>query len=303
MIENHYPIFGLSLDLSKTRIDSGREIGAGQLAKSLLELVKKRQLLGGPTFINERIIGRLRLLNRNFDHPDLGAEGTLETVEASLLPFADQIVAPEPFRERWEPFYISELIQDVQYLRQQGMNTLDHWWLAHGGMKHRQNMTDDEIRYLLNEHYRRVQIAYTEVVQESFGQLAHKLWHFPLHPARWNLTIVPSNRHSGIPTIYFSWLPTEKWSDAGADVKFSESPPQWDFETEWANTVSALKSLDRPTDRGLGSGFCQLPIFDGSNMNGLFDGETSVMRKVAAMLTEDIKKLFKELPASHSIGF
>jgi hypothetical protein len=152
MIENHYPIFGLNLNLSKTRIDIGREIGARQLAKSLLKLVKTRQLMGGPTFINERVIGRLRLLNNNFGHPDFGAEGTLETIEASLLPFMDQVVAPEPFCERWEPFVISELIQDLQYLQRQGMTTLDQWWLAHGGMKHRQDMTDDEICYLLNEH-------------------------------------------------------------------------------------------------------------------------------------------------------
>ncbi len=302
LVENHYPIYSCDLKLSGTRIDSGRELGAARLYEGIVRLIKKHNLVGGDIFINERLIGRLRLLNKNFGHPDFGPNDSLDTIEASLSPFVDQIAVPEPFRERWEPFYISELIQDIKYLRQTGMTTLDQWWLKHGGMKHRSDMSDDEISFLLNEHYRRVQLAYVEVVNKNFGQLAHMLGHFPSLPGQWDLVITRSNRLSGIPAIHFRWLPAEKWDDAGANVAFSEGPPNWDMEADYTMIVSRLVSLGRPTDRGIVSGFRQMPQFDGNHWLGSFDGETSVMREVTDMLLEDIKALFKEVPTSLLIG-
>lgn len=292
MIENHWPFYGCNLEIMGQRNVNGREIGAGHLRESLLKLVKMHKLVGGPNFINERAIGRLRLLKENFGHLGLGAEGTLESIETSLFPFSDQVVALGPFIERWETFSIRELIQDIKHLRQQGMITLDQWWLVHGGMEHSKDMTEENIRFLLNEHYRRVQLAYSEVATKSFGQLAQHLSILPLLPVRWNLRVLRSRFPST--AVYFSWFPTEKWEEAGADVEFSDSPPNWNFETDWSIIVSRLSLLGRPTDRGMGIGFRPLPLFDGNHQNGLFDGETSVMREVTDLLVGDIKKLFKE---------
>ena len=221
----------VNLELAGLRLDSGRIVGAGRLLSALRAVLSARKLRGGCVFTNDLVAGRLRLLEERFGH-NVDWE-TLASIEASLLPIANQDALPLRFRDQWQPFAITELIDDVRKLRQFGAHTVERWWMAHGDLDESLKTEHDEIRYLLNEHYRRLQLAYSEVASLSFGKLVHKLRIFPLLPVRWNLTVV---RHmpTGRFTVFPRWTPVIKdWSAAScADVTFSERPPSFDYEAE-----------------------------------------------------------------------
>ena len=58
---------GVNLDLSHYRIDSARVLGMTLVRDTILEAIKYQQLRGGPTWAEERLIGRIRYLaERNY---------------------------------------------------------------------------------------------------------------------------------------------------------------------------------------------------------------------------------------------
>jgi hypothetical protein len=43
-----------------------------------------------------------------------------------------------------------------------------------------------------------------------------------------------------------------------------------------------------------------MPNFNGHSLAGYFDGETTVLRELCELITNDIKNLFSELPSCYS---
>jgi hypothetical protein len=138
---------------------------------------------------------------------------------------------------------------------------------------------------------------YAEVVKASFPHMAGDAIHFPILPIRWKLTVVRRDRHEGLSTIGFNWIPVESWDDAGADVAFSDKLPGEipDFEAVRA----ALAKLGRPSARLPGLlGWTLQQQYDGHTLSGHFNGMTPVVSEVCSWLNDDLKHLFKGLPAS-----
>lgn len=283
----------VNLNLSHFRLDSGRLLGAELLSETIMEMVKHQRVNGGPVWAAERLIGRVRYLAQMYDFP-IALDASLDAIEAVLQPLLGQWVLPNRFLSE-ESFSIRSLLDDVAALRAASISALDPWWLRLGWDETAFSQTDDVIARVLNEHYRRAQLAYSEVVVTTFSELIRSMGFYSVLPLRWHLTVVRREPPSRGATIYYKMLPVASWESAGAAVQFSGGGPGlMDFE----EFRSELAKLGRSKSMFFGhGGFTQLPQFDGRQWTGHFDGATTVVHEVCSMLKNELERLFSAIPS------
>lgn len=291
-----FTTYFVNLKLSEYRLDSGRLLGAKHLKEGLQNVIKKRSLKGGVVWANERLCGRLRYLEQKYSIPFAATED-LNAVTKLLKPHEDKMVVPLYLGESLM-FPIKALLDDITYLQGYGQTSLDLWWKQLGWKNYPAEVSDEILQKLLDEHFRRTQLAYAEVVKNSFNEVADLFGFYAALPVRWNLVVV---RRIGDPvlggSIYHRWLPVPSWDTAGADCTFSDIPPDRFFSDDFSELDNALANLGRAKGRRCTrGGFKPMPSFDGNHLLGGFDGETTVMRSVCELIQGDIERLFSKLP-------
>jgi len=285
---------GVDLELSRYRIDSARLLGMTLLRDAVLETVKSQQMKGGPKLAAERLIGRVRYLARKFGVP-INLTDSLETLDELLRPHAKEWIVDGPLFGD-ERFSVQSLLEDIATLRVAGKIGLDPWWLRLGWDDGAMLQDEEVISRVLDEEYRRVQLVFAEVVQNTFASIAHQMGSFTRLPIRWKLTVIRRDQTVGTSTIYFHWVPVATWNDAGADVVFTDRPAP---PRDWKETRDELARLGRPNSRvGYFAGFTQMSSYDGRQWAGYFDGATPVMHEVCSLLKYEIDHLFEALPHS-----
>jgi hypothetical protein len=285
----------VNLDLSHYRIDSARLLGMTLLRDTLEEVVKHLDVIGGPAWAAERLIGRIRYLAESHG-VDVKLTDDLDKLDALLKPLANSWIDGGVFFGN-ERFSIQSLLDDIAALRAAGVTALDPWWSRLGWDDNAFMVDEDVYRRVLDEEHRRVQKVYAEIVQASFPGMAAEMIYFPILPIRWKLTVLRRDRREGLSTVYFNWLPVESWQDAGADVSFTDqglsTMPDWEVARE------ALVKLGRPdTHIPAYAGWTLHPPYDGTMLNGHFSGTTPVTNEVCSWLQDDLKHLFEGLPYS-----
>jgi hypothetical protein len=269
-------------------------LGANLLSETVLATVRHQRLKGGNVWIAERLIGRARYLANRYEFP-IALDASLDEVEAVLKPLRDQWVVPSGFDSE-ESFSIQALLDDVAALRAASVANLDPWWIRLGWSETTFSQQDDVIARVLNEHYRRVQLAYSEVVATTFPELARKMGFYTALPLRWDLSVVHRDPPSRAATIFYKMLPVGSWEEAGADVRFADHGPGFADVDEFR---IALAKLGRAASIFYGhSGFTQLPDFDGRQWAGNFDGATTVVHEVCSMLKDELTGLLSAIPFS-----
>jgi hypothetical protein len=287
---------GVNLDLSRYRIDSARLLGMTLLRDAVLETVKHLRMKGGAGWAAERLIGRVRHLIEKHNVA-INLTDSLDTLDMILRPHADAWVEDGVFSGQ-ERFSIRSLLEDIETLRMTGKSELDLWWLRLGWDDGATIQDEEVIRRVLDEEYRRVQLVFAEVVQNTFPSTARQMSSFTRLPIRWNLTVIRRDRTVGTSTVYFYWLPVATWNDAGADVAFADRGVPL---PDWKGALDELARLNRPNSRiARFGGFTQMSFYDGRQWNGYFDGATSVTHEVCSLLEDELKHLFEALP--HSDG-
>lgn len=293
--------YGKSLVAMGLRLDSGRLVGMGHVREGLLELVKERRLDGGVTWAEERTLGRLRHLVREYDLPYVSGM-SLEQTRDLLIPAAGQWVMPGAFRSG-QTFAIDDLVAEIEVLVEQGRTHLEPWWAGADAV----DLTTPEGRARLGElldvHHRRMQLAYREVVETSFPLLAGKLPLYQVMPVRYEIEVEFHDRR-GYPseTLQWRWVPVATFDDVGATITFpSELSDIWSRAASDAyrqRIDEALARYGRPApDRQYTFGQKGVPDFDNDfPEHGGQVNETSVVRAAATRIAEDLKHLFSELP-------
>jgi hypothetical protein len=277
-----------NLRLSRMRTDNARLIASIDTAKAVTEAVKNRALNGGPAWTAEVVVSRLRGLQQgtSTDMTAMPLRELRELLETS----ENQELHPSNSRRS---ISVVDLIAHIDTLIVHGLKKFDLWWKD--GIGHR-NIDDTTIAKLLDEHFRRSQIAYREVVEESFQAVRLELRHYPMLPLRWSLTIVNDPEFPNRRSMHYHFRPVKEWVEAGADVQFSgRPPPRIDSRRHWEENGARLRAYGRKVGTSHGVyGMRQLPSFSGHSSRG-YEGETSVVSEVCNMLEEDLKTIFEPL--------
>lgn len=282
-----------NLKLSGYRLDSGRLLGAKHLKENLFKIIANRRLKGDKTWASERLIGRLRYMEKEYRIP-LDELETLESLKNFLKPDADKFVSSDSF-SKLPNFPIKELLDDISILQGYGQNTLDFWWIRLG-WKSAIDISDNVMKKLLDEHFRRLQLVYKEIIENSFKTVSDQFGFYWALPVRWDCAVVKSYPS---PWLNEKWFPVSSWNEIGADTEFSESKPERFNWNGFSEIQNALLSLSRTKCNSFYWGCAGLmPRFDGYNLLGRYDGETTVVRSVCKLIERDIKRLFDNLPSS-----
>jgi hypothetical protein len=283
---------GVNLELSNMRLDSGRLLGTTLLGKTILAIVKQQQLKGGPVWAADRLIGRVRYLAKTCGFP-IALDASLDTVAATLMPHRDQLVYVGSLSDGIS-FSIQSLFDDIEALRAASVHALDPWWHRLGWDNTAPSQNEEVIIHVLNEHYRRVQVAYAEIINTTFSGHAKEMSFYTAVPVRWDLTVRRGAAPSSQDTIYYSIFPVASWEEAGAVTQFSDSPPDFlDFE----KVRKRLAELGRSTSNfGARTGGRRFFRFDGRQWTGRFDGATTVVHEVCEILKDELTRLFSVIP-------
>ncbi|HSC88600.1 MAG TPA: hypothetical protein VLC09_15060, partial [Polyangiaceae bacterium] len=259
------------------RTDEGMRLGMTDLRKALKKLVDHQLLDGGPIWTEELAIGRLRLLEKQTGFPFR---------ERPISELCDDLATREGSTDTTS---IDEIVALLERLRSTGHERpLDLWWDATTP-----TMTNDEAKvWRIGEHFRRLQLAYAEVVEHSLGTLKASLATFPALPVRYNLLLVQSQANT-MERLFHDASPAQTWEGAGADVSFAAEPPDrlpWDTSSERRArfTRAGRHAPHLPW-------YSPPPMFGMCSLRGTFDGGTSVTREVTDLLRWDLEKLFAPL--------
>lgn len=293
-------LYGHNMRYSGYGPEAGRILGVDRLKDALESLLKRRDLRGGPIWIEERVFGRLRHLAQRYGF--VNPTGLLQDALDALVPQANSWVAGSAFRSGQE-FSIGDLCDDVLWLIQQGKARVDPWWKDLVSLDLHTDDGQREFSDALNEYHRRRQLAYREIVEESFPALSSYLRNFRMMPMRMEIEVEFHTRrgYEDIALHDRRW-PVEDYRDGGADVKFPKTLT--DHHSEEAiryyvsQTDSLLVSFGRFfPERVITWGGSMVPDFLGQDttFNGLPD-ESAVVRGAMKWLEEDIKYLFSEMP-------
>jgi hypothetical protein len=278
---------GVDLDLSHYRIDSARMLGMRLVRDEILEAIKHQQLKGDPTWAEERLIGRIRYLAEG-NYLNIRLTDNLIALEDILKPHAGAWLQERAFLSG-ERFSIQSLLDDIAILREAGRSHLDQWWLRLGWNSEATFQTDDAICRVLDENFRRTQVVYTEIVQNTFRAIAKELGFFAQLPIRGKFYVARRTGEIEGSSLYYRWVPARSWRDVGADVTITDR--------DQAQRAS-LDSPDPNSDTYRAGSMLLLPTFDGRQWNGHFDGATTVTHEVCSLLTDEINGLFEALASS-----
>jgi Type I restriction enzyme R protein N terminus (HSDR_N) len=288
---------GVNLDLAQYRIDSGRLLGMTLLQEMINEAITQQQMKGGTTWAAERLLGRVHYLVEELG-VDLTITDDFDKLDAFLRPRADQWVDNSSF-SRGVRFSIKSLMDDIATLRAAGQTALDPWWVRLGWDNHSPTQTDETVRQILNEEYRRIQIVYREIAEVTFPIIINPESYFAALPLRWSFTVAEGGRLPGYRSATWRSSPVASWDEAGCDVTFGDES-SIASELDWVAIQDALSGLGRARahiPRFTGS-MAFLPRYDGTQWSGYFDGATPVTHQVCEWLKDEIKRLFRALPGS-----
>jgi hypothetical protein len=264
------------------------------LRDTILQAVKQQELRGGPTWAEERLIGRVTFLARELGAP-IGYTDSLDVLEAHLKPHADEYVrAGAGFGP--ETFSIKSLLDDIAALRAAKKHNLDPWWIRLGWNQTEGPPDDQSIQRVLDEHYRRLQRVYAEIVTNTFPTFKEVLGFYTSLPVRWKLTVLRPDSSPRIVRVFYRWFPVASWEDAGADVAFSNLAPGISDDLEVREALISMKRLTAHSS--IWAGFREMPPYDGTQWNGRFDGATPVTHDMCQLLEDEIKHMFSALPAN-----
>jgi len=284
----------LHLGRSGYRLDSGRLLGAAQLRDTLLKLIENQEVEGGISWITERLIGRIWHLQRAHGF-EIHETDALEALEETLDARAEQWVPYGDHSRDW--FSVDAMLRDIRTLRDAGMERLDLWWRECGWTVNAGSQTKEVIERVMAEYFRRRQIYLKEVVERSFPLLATKLSSYTSLPERWDIMLTPHLRAFPGFQMHASWLPAASWEEAGANVRFADTPPAWRGDN---GLRKALQRLGRPASRYTIGWNGPLPSFEGQWWDGRFSNTTALVREVCSILKKDFEYLFSALP-SHEL--
>lgn len=270
--------------------DNARALGVSKLREALASVIRDRRLEGGPLWWNERLLGRLRYAAQSWK------------IDIPLdMNFKALIQLLQPKSDKWVRFYIgdrsfrvSELLDDIERLREHGWRSADPWWEHLGGEPILHDADPSHTRLLLDEYSRRSQQVLSELVEHSFPRLSPSLNFYQAMPVRHTLHVhdIP-NYGFGMSMV---WFPVADWQFAGADVSFEEEQNVFLDQERYEKVMHELRRLGRTGCTTVDSRSGALPRFDGSHRNRRFDGETAVLRNSLELLVADLDGLFDRLP-------
>jgi hypothetical protein len=282
---------GINLAPSVLRLDSGRLLGMQLIKRELLESARQRTLCGRLSWSRERIASRVHyMLHQGL----LPIEATnIAWLRNTLGPHASAYVSITPFGRDY--FSIQSVFDDIATLEDAGDTTIDFWWQRLGWSPSLQN-SEDTISGLLAECYRRAQLIYAELVEESFAQIINHLGFYNCLPVRWTIDV-----HQGDHRRWanYNWMPVRTWNEADAEVRFPTEPRNLDLRDQFDKISAEFGRIGRSikgTTISLSNGI--LPRFDGHSQFGVFDGETPAIRLSCEWIKRDLDDLFRDLPVS-----
>lgn len=294
--------YGRSLRRAGFGFDAGRFFGVAHVRDALQELIKQRNLPGGPVWTEELTIGRLRHLQREYEVPitwpaDVGA------VVDFLRPHREFRLVAGGF-SGGQTFAISELIDDLGYLANEGVAHLTPWWDVAKEPDLQTQEGRASFSRALDTYHRRRQIAYREVAEGSMPRVVPLLRTLRTMPFRFEIEVEVHDRrgHADIALHHRRW-PVRSYDEAGADVSFpgilSDMKSDESVDAYVRRTEELLERFGRSfPERRVVWGQTRAPDFDGHN---LFPedqpDESAVVRGAMRWLLEDIKDLFSELPS------
>ena len=171
------------------------------LKEALFDVIKHRRLNGGLVWTRERLLSRIRYLEieHKFPFQDVTAlaeiRRVLEAQENARTGRGAFFHGPQ--------FSIRDVLDDVAGLEAVGECEVKPWWTEAGAKIAEYNLSDEALTVILDEHYRRAQQAYDEVVRSSFAKIADGLGFHSVLPVRWHITVirrVPHDKDLGIAT-------------------------------------------------------------------------------------------------------
>lgn len=287
-----------NLKLAEVGQDGGRYMAACAVRDALTEVILRRTFRGGAVLANERALGRLRKLNREYGWP-LAPDDSLPAILDRLLPHADKFVSQSPWRSDSD-FTIQSVIDDLNTLVRAGHKTLDWWWLPFGSNEQEIFTDPTQAKAYLRAHYSRVTALYAEIVRASFGRVATAFPFFNAMPFRWEILIKSQPSAMSSHHIRWQWMPVANESEAEPLCFFENETPEGLFNAE--SLRSRLRAELARFDRHLGDNYVfggsgGFPGPDASSLNRQNATETSAMAKAAEMIANDVKALFRELPS------
>ncbi|MDX8357753.1 NACHT domain-containing protein [Sphingopyxis terrae] len=271
------------------RADGGRLLGFARLVKEIRALVKKRWLIGGTEFANERLIARLHFLQEAYDFPLAGVAG-FDEIETMLEPHREQFAGNNFGSET--AFYIAEMFDDIAQLRAASRTAVERWWLQYGPFSLEE---PENAKRLVAEYWTRAQRIYAEIAEHSFPRLRAELAQYCALPLRYEVRLCMSKHHGA--SWHYRWLPVATWPEAGADVEISDERLSVGDEGFRERAQIAFARLRRPGIVALSSGMSGVPDFSGYDWKGLFDGETPPFRLAFEMLKHDLNRLVERAPS------
>ncbi len=266
---------------------NARQVGASDLATQLKEIIKARLLKGGLTWWNDRLVGFLRLLA---DKAGLTAPDELTELRKILLPHAGERIETRNgiFREA---IGITEILAAVASLESEGEESVNRW-PDRFGLTSAETLPNAALAALLDEHFRRLQLIYKEIVDVNFPELRHQLSFYGALPVRYQAWVAPGE--FGSMRLAYTWMPVIDWTMAGADVSFGGE--DIDVLDSWQATKKRLDALGRNFRSGSYMGRSILPTFSGaSSFRGRPD-DTSALADACGKVSSEIGEIFNKLP-------
>ncbi len=283
----------LNLELLGLRLDSGRQLGTRLLCETILKIVKQQDVNGGAIWAAERLLGRVRYLVERCGFP-IALNASLDSVETLLSPDRGKTVLSNDYRNE-SLFSINSMLDDIQTMRRASMDKLDPWWLRLGWNKSKDVQKDEVISAVMDEHFRRVQLAFAEVVETSFPRFSKAMNFYTALPVCWDISYVHPVPPRCRGSFAYRVLPVASWDEAGATTTFSDQPlvRSLDFDLVRRRLLELGRSASNFPAR---SGSTIMFDVDGHQWTGHFDGATSVVHEVCDTLKKSLEEVFEAVP-------
>lgn len=293
--------YGHALNRMGLGPEAGRVLAVDCIIKALDKLIDERVLIGGPVWTEERTFGRLRHLAQEYNFPidpiqfdqsfEILKEHRGELVDGSGL-------------NRGQTFSVDELLADLCWLREHGVVGLERWWDDLDNLSFRNADAQRCLGRTVDAYYRRVQLAYNEIVTHSLPAFRPHLRTLRLMPLRMEIIAEFNERRGGedITLNRLRW-PVRSYEQAGADVTFSDERPEHlspeAIERYVQRTDELLHKFGRYFDARVisweGGG---LPDLRGSwGSRDQLSSESAVIAGAVEWLKSDLKALFSEVPS------
>lgn len=272
---------------------AGRRFGALCFRDTIIQAVDERRFPGGVIWAQERARSHLEQIFFSADSsipPDA-------VVDAHLAALIESF---EPLRGEWLDTYYSnrihaaDLLHDLELLTraEPSHETLRDFLTGANGHADAFHFWDDDFSEnecvaRVGDNFRRAVLAYREVIERGFAQVADLLVHYPQMPLQYKIRAHFSRRD--YPTIYITTMPVRHWSEMTVSCEIVSEPPSGAvLRAEADDMLRALSLLGRPADRA--RGYCTMRFSETG-----FRGERFVVEEVSSWLDDDVRYLFSEL--------